>query len=104
MAIVDMRTKLQTNICHEKGDLHIHFNLLDDYHQKLAALGSEISDTDFASILQSSLPDSYHSILGNITTISKSTNKVPTPDIVTKFAFVEYERCVTKGAKQSGEA
>jgi len=104
MAVVDMRAKLQTTVCHEKGNLRTHFNLLDNYRQKLAALGSEISDTDFASILQSSLPESYHSILGNIATVSESTNKAPTPDIVTKFAFAEYERRVTKGVNQSGEA
>jgi len=104
MAIVDMHAKLQTTVCHEKGNLHTHFNLLDNYRQKLAALGLEISDTDFASILQSSLPESYHSILSNIAAISESTNKAPTPDIVTKFAFVEYERHVTKGVNQSGEA
>ncbi len=104
MAIVNMCAKLQTTVCHEKGNLCTHFNLLDDYHQKLAALGLEISDTDFASILQSSLPESYHSILGNIATVSESTNKAPTPDIITKFAIVEYEHHIMKGVNQSGKA
>jgi len=105
LILVNLCGKLQTSVCPEGGDLCTHFTKMEEYCQQLAALGSNISDEDFASILQNTLPDLYHSILGNITAVSESQNKAPTPDVITKFSFAEFDRRTMKqGLPRSGEA
>ncbi len=105
LILVNLCGKLQTSVCLEGGNLHTHFTKMEEYRQQLAALGSNISDKDFASILQNALPDSYHSVLSNIAAVSESQNKAPTPDIVTKFSFAEFDRPTMKrGLPGSGEA
>ncbi len=105
LILINLHGKLQTSVCLEGGDLCAHFTKMEEYRQQLAALGSNISDEDFASILQNTLPDLYHSILGNIAAVSESQNKAPTPNVVTKFSFAEYDRRVMKkGLPGSGKA
>ncbi len=57
--------KLQTMVCQEGGNMCAHFTEMEDLCQQIVALGSDITDHDFASILQNALPTSLQECTGN---------------------------------------
>src|SRR6266404_1068097 len=104
MIVVILRGKLQTMVCCEGGDVRAHFTVMEDLHQQIAALGSDITDHDFASILQNALPSSYHHILGNVAAISTSSKEPPTTDTVLQFAFAKYDHRIIKSDSIEADA
>ena len=56
---VDLGKKLQNAKLGNEDDTHAHFTQLVDMQEQLAAMGKNLDDDEFASILLSSLPPSY---------------------------------------------
>jgi len=66
----------------------------------MAALGTTISDEDYATTLKAALPSSYSATLIGIATIRESTgNPVPSSTVI-RFVLDEYERHVKEKATQ----
>ena len=91
-------------VCQEGGNVCAHFTVMEDLHQQIAALGSDITDHDFACILKNALPSSYHHILGNIAAVSTSSKEAPTTDTVLQFAFAKYDCHVIKSNSIEADA
>ncbi len=59
MVSVNLRCRLQSECCVEKGDVRAHFATLSTMRENLAAMGHPPSEDDFYSIILGSLPPSY---------------------------------------------
>ena len=102
MVLVKTTQQLQTTKCSEDDNVREHFDKLANLREQLAAMGKSIPDSEYASILMGSLPDSYTAILGSITATTEISGTAISPAIVVKIATDEYERR-TLGTERSRE-
>jgi len=93
----------------EGGDVKVHFREINRLHQVLMGMGDKIVDTDYATIIMESLPDSYRSIILSLEAATGYASKVVTPqdsEIITAV-MVEYEHWLirnSQSARKGGNA
>jgi gag-polypeptide of LTR copia-type len=59
MVAIKLRWHIRNMRCRDNNNLHTHLKKLQEIKEKLASLGSAISELEFAYILLHSLPPSY---------------------------------------------
>ena len=64
---VDTRRRLQMMTCDEDGDVKAHLNAMTMLREELEGIGASVPDEDFGTMLLTSLPPSYRSLLHTIT-------------------------------------
>ena len=68
-----------------------HFGEINRLCQVLAGMGDKIADTDYATIIMGSLPDSYRSIISSLEAATGYASKVVTLQELITTVTVEYE-------------
>jgi hypothetical protein len=96
MISVDLRRKIQSLKCGEDENVRTHLNNIANLQEQLAAMGTTIPDSEYASILLGSIPTSYKTMTSAMSTTAKLGNTTLTPAIVTSLIIDEYDRCVLK--------
>lgn len=96
-----LEERLQNAKCGEDDDIHAHINKLDDMRGWLSAMGGDIGDQEYASILLGSLPTSYAPTTSpmNITADMTGLRLYITPDRETRLATDEYDRRMIAAGK-----
>jgi len=70
IAIVLLRRKLMRALCQEGGEIEEHIRNLTNIRQRLASLGSPLTEPEFCITLLTSLPDSWNSFIQGVDTTS----------------------------------
>jgi hypothetical protein len=70
IAIVLLRRKLMRALCQEGGEIEEHIRNLTFIRQRLASLGSPLTEPEFCITLLTSLPDSWNSFIQGVDTTS----------------------------------
>ena len=96
---VDLGKKLQNAKLGDEDDAHAHFTWLVDMREQLAAMGKNLDDDKFASILLGSLPPSYAATVGGINAAADTTGNAVTSDQVIRLISDEYDSCMMKKGK-----
>src|SRR5487761_1616980 len=99
LAVTDLGKKLQSAKCEEEDDVRSHFTKLSDLREQLSAMGKDIDDQEYASILLGSLPPSYEPTTSAINAAADMTGTDITPDQVTRLVTDEYNRRIIKKGK-----
>ena len=103
MIVVDLGKKLQGTRCSEEDDVRAHFTKLNDLREQLSAMGKDVDDDEYSSILLGSLPPSFESTISAINAASDLSGTDITPDTVTRLASDEYDRrVIKKGTGKNG--
>jgi len=76
--LVDLTRRVQDLRLREDDDVCVHFAKLDDMCGQLSAMGKDIDDEEYASILLASFPPCYSFVISGITTASAQTTGQPT--------------------------
>ncbi len=98
--LVGLRGHLQESKCDEDTNVHDHFYLLTGFRQQLIAMGETVRDNEFTSILMLALPKSYHTTLSAVSAACVITKTKPTPDMVSKLTFEEFDQRKVAECKQ----
>jgi len=90
---VDLFRRMQEFRLREDDDVCFHFVKLDDMCGQLSAMGKDIDNKEYTSILLASLPPCYLSIISGVTTALAQTTGQPTkPQLVIDPIMDEYDR------------
>ena len=99
-----IRTRIQNTRCPESGDVRAHLALLLRERQNLAAVGSRLGDPEFAAVIISSLPESFHNRVQSMLDISSfSGQPIPIELLIAKLNE-EYDRRSINQANESALA
>ncbi|KAI0055581.1 hypothetical protein BV25DRAFT_1815346, partial [Artomyces pyxidatus] len=79
MVLLELRRSLMSAKCSEGADVQEHIDKLSVMQEKLAGMGDPISDNDFTSVLQASLPPSFDTFLEATNTTLSINGKTQTP-------------------------
>ena len=96
MITVDLRRKIQSLKCGEDENVRTHLDNVANLREQLAAMGTTIPDSEYASILLGSIPSTYEAMTSAMSTAAKLGNTTLTPSIVTSLILDEYDRRVLK--------
>lgn len=66
--------------CSEGGDVHAHLGTMQKLRLELAGMKHPFNEMDYMSMLQQSMPDSYHNFMSAILTSAQITKVKITPD------------------------
>src|SRR5271155_701686 len=104
MFTIDLRRRLQEMRFDEGGDVRVHFGAMRTMQEDLAALGDDISDSDFTAMLLGSLPKSYDTYLSAITATISVLEKDLNPNALVLSVNDEFDRHAvkTKYSKDKG--
>ena len=97
--LFDLGRKLQNTHCRDDDDIHIHFELLTNFREQLAAMGQSISDEEYVNMLMGSLPASYDPNISMITTNADMNASAITPATVICIITDEYDKCTLRKSK-----
>ena len=78
--MVDLRRSLQDERCEDNGNIRTHFDTMCTMCEDLAALGDDLNDKDFSTMLLRSLPRSYDSYRSAVTAALSVLGTKLTPD------------------------
>jgi gag-polypeptide of LTR copia-type len=92
MVAIELRWCIGNIRCTDDENLQTHFEKLQEMKEKLASLGSNISDLEFAYILLRSLPPSYQGIISAINTSTDFAKVTIVPANMIRLALDEYNR------------
>ena len=96
---IELRRKLQGLHCGDKADICAHFSKMELMRQELASFGQFISDTNYATILLSSLPSTYDSTVSSLCVSAKMNYRTITPQIVESSITNDYDTRHAKSRK-----
>src|ERR1700720_4601923 len=101
MFMVDLRRRLQDERCKDNGNLCTHLDTFRTMCEDLAALGDDLNDEDFSTMLLGSLPWSYNSYLSAVTAALSVLGTKLTPDalmlsIIDEFNHHTVKTCQSK--------
>jgi len=85
----------------------VHSREINKLRQVLARMGDKIADTDYATIIMGSLPDSYRSIISSREVAACYASKVVTSQEIITAVTVEYEHQLIRNpqsARKGGNA
>ena len=99
--MVDLRHQLQDERCNYNANIHTNFDTMHTMCEDLAALGDDLNDEDFSTMLLGSLPQSYNSYLSAVTAAlsvlgAKLTLSVLMLLIIDKFNCHTIKTCQSK--------
>ena len=80
IATIDLGLKMQGTKLPDEGDALAHIKNLQDMCEQLAALGKNLDDDEFASILMGSLPHSYCSVILSLSAAADQAGASVLPD------------------------
>src|SRR3984893_5067785 len=102
---VDTRRRLQSMLCDENGDIKAHLNAMTKLREELEGIGTSVLDEDFGTMLLTSLPPSYRSLLHTIThTTSLSGITINLNDLMRIILEEARQRELSENAQKSGDA
>jgi gag-polypeptide of LTR copia-type len=103
MVAIELRWRIGNVRCGDDEDLCTHFEKLQEMKEKLASLGSPISDLEYAYILLRSLPPSYQGIISAINASADFAKATIAPANMTRLALDEYDRIQGSKPKQDAD-
>jgi hypothetical protein len=80
----------------EDENVHTHLDNVANLREQLAAMGTTIPESEYASILLGSIPASYETMTSAMSTAAKLGNNTLTPAIVTSLIIDEFDRRVLR--------
>src|SRR3984893_12644308 len=86
---VDTRRRLQTMLCDEDTDIKAHLNAMTKLREELEAIGASVPDEDFGTMLLTSLPPSYRSLLHTITHAASLSGVAINPNDLMRIVLEE---------------
>ena len=102
---VDIRRRLQAMTCDEDGDVKAHLNAMMKLREELEAMGSSIADEDFGTMILTSLPRSFDTLLQSITQSANLAGNIIDPNDLTRIVLEESRRReAADQARKSGDA
>jgi gag-polypeptide of LTR copia-type len=90
MVVIELQWCIGNIRCRDNENLHTHLENLQVMKEKLAPLGSNIPELEFAYILLWSLPPSYQGIISAINASADFAKATITPVSITQLALDEY--------------
>src|ERR1700723_1309520 len=78
--------------CDDQDDVKLHFNSMLKMREELAGMGMNLDDSDFCSILATSLPGNYSSVLAGLYSTAQITQTMLSPHDITLAVEDEYSR------------
>ena len=96
---VDLGKKLQNAKLGDEDDAHAHFTWLVNMREQLTAMGKNLDDNEFTSIVLGSLPPSYVATVGGINAAADTTGNAITSNQVICLISDEYDSCMMKKGK-----
>jgi hypothetical protein len=102
MVAIELRWRIGNIRCGDDENLRTHLENLQVMKEKLASLGSNIPELEFAYILLRSLPPSYQGIISAINASADFAKATITPASVTRLTLDEYDRL--QGDKPKSDA
>src|ERR1700731_2198789 len=102
---VDTRRRLQTMLCDEDTDIKAHLNAMTKLREELEGIGASVPDEDFGTMLLTSLPPSYRSLLHTITHAASLSGFAINPNDLMRIILEEArQRELSENAQKSGDA
>jgi gag-polypeptide of LTR copia-type len=102
MVVIELQWCIGNIRCRDNENLHTHLENLQVMKEKLAPLGSNIPELEFAYILLRSLPPSYQGIISAINASADFAKVTIMPASVTRLTLDEYDRL--QGDKPKSDA
>ena len=94
--MVDLRQRLQDERCNDNANIYTHFDTMCTMHKDLAALGDDLNDEDFSTMLLRLLPQSYNSYLSAVTATLSVLGIKLTPDTLMLSIIDEFDHHTIK--------
>lgn len=91
LSAVAKRTQLNNMRCAEGEDIHAHLSAMQKLRLELAGMKHPVNETDYMSMLQQSMPKSYHNFMSAILATSRVTKTKITPDELITHLTAEYD-------------
>ena len=104
MFVIDLRKRLQEQRCDDNGNVHAHFDTMRTMREDLAALGEDISEEDFATILIGSLPKTYDTYLSAIMATMSVLGRTLDPDALIQCVGDEFDRRAIANGTEKGRS
>src|SRR3984893_18438999 len=102
---VDTRRRLQTMLCDEDTDIKAHLNAMTKLREELEGIGASVTDEDFGTMLLTSLPPSYRSLLHTIPHAASLSGFAINPNDLMRIILEEArQRELSENAQKSGDA
>ena len=80
LSAVARHTQLNNLWCTEGGDVHAHLGIMQKLCLKLSGMKHPVNKTDYMSMIQQSMPESYHHFMSSILTSAQITKNKITPE------------------------
>src|ERR1700730_6516228 len=102
---VDTRRRLQSMVCDEDGDIKAHLNAMIRLREELEGIGASVQDEDFGTMLLTSLPPSYRTLLHTITHAASLSGMAINPNDLMRIVLEEAcQRELSQNVAKSGDA
>ena len=88
---VAKRTQLNKMWCTEGGDVHAHLGMMQKIHLKLAGMKHPVNKTNYMSMLQQSMPSSYHNFMSALLASAQIMKTKISPDEMVNHLTAEYD-------------
>ena len=103
---VDMQRRMYEMRCEDKSNVHTHLETVMSTQKQLAGMNAALTDDDLVTIILSSLPKSYHSLINAITMSATHAKVQLEPDhvvgtLIDEFERLEIEDCQLKASENA---
>ena len=101
---METNRRIYSERCAEGDDVRAHLAKMVSLREKLEATGETIDDERFASILTTSLPQSYGNVVSIICTIAIATERTPSTQQTIALVETEYARRQNSNGGSPGDS
>lgn len=88
---VAKRTQLNNMMCTKGGDVHAHLGMMQKICLELTGMKHLVNKTDYMSMLQQSMPSSYHNFMSALLASAQITKTKISPDEMVNHLTAEYD-------------